>query len=256
MNYRKETIAIGAEKPFCILHVSDVHFSAGTTHAHNALVTQDIVETLRSDAAKPIGAVCMTGDLVSRKNTEESFADALTLMREMREIAPVLYSMGNHEFDWPAKKREAFLRELEDAGITVLDNRSVLLEGIRFTGLSLPQTIYKNEKGSYSGLAPVTPEMIAGCIGAHTQAPTVLLAHSPMGLPAYAAWGAQAVLSGHVHGGIVRLCGIGILSPERRFFPRYTKGIYREGSCTMQVSAGIGKFRINNPPEIVCVELT
>ena len=70
MNYRKETIAIGAEKPFCILHVSDVHFSAGTTHTHNALVTQDIVKTA-SNAAKPIGAVCMTGDLVSRKNTEE-----------------------------------------------------------------------------------------------------------------------------------------------------------------------------------------
>ena len=122
--------------------------------------------------------------------------------------------------------------------------------------MTLPQTVYKNPKGHYWDLEPVTPAMLCSCIGEKGDAPTVLLAHTPLGLDAYAQWGAQAVLSGHVHGGIVRVGKIGLLSPERRFLPLYTKGLYTEGGCTMNVSAGIGKFRLNNPAEVVMIDLS
>ena len=83
----------------------------------------------------------------------------------------------------------------------------------------------------------------------------MLLAHSPLGFAAYAEWGADVVLSGHIHGGIVRIRETGLLSPERKFLPRYTKGIFKENGCSMIVSAGIGKFRVNNPPEVICLDI-
>ena len=55
----------------------------------------------------------------------------------------------------------------------------------------------------------------------------LLLAHNPLFFSAYRRWGANLTLSGHVHGGMVRLPGVGgLLSPERRFFPQYDGGLY------------------------------
>lgn len=59
-------------------------------------------------------------------------------------------------------------------------------------------------------------------------------------------------MSGHIHGGIIRLPIVGgILSPERKFFPKYSLGEYKKGKTHMIVSAGIGKFRLFNPSEVV-----
>ena len=251
MELRRERIAfpVGGK----LLHISDVHFSKNTTHEHNQRVTEDILHLCRS--CEKADAICVTGDLVSRHYTRSSLSDGLHLLECLREIAPVFYSLGNHEMDWAQEERAEFIKAAQKCGITVLDNASADLCGIRFTGLSLPQTVYKNPKGHYWDLTPVTPELIERLVGNKGDLPTVLLAHTPLGMPAYAAWGAEAVLSGHVHGGIVRVGNTGLLSPERRFLPKFTKGIYREPHCTMNVSAGIGKFRLNNPAEIVFVEL-
>ena len=80
---------------------------------------------------------------------------------------------------------------------------------------------------------------------------TILLAHNPLLLDTYAAWGADLVLCGHVHGGLIRLpLAGGLLSPERKFFPKYDKGLYEKAGTKMYVSGGIGKPRFWNPPEI------
>ncbi|MDE6658347.1 MAG: metallophosphoesterase, partial [Oscillospiraceae bacterium] len=151
-----------------------------------------------------------------------------------------------------------FLRKCRNLGVFVLNNSSVFIQDIMFTGLTLPREVYKNQNGSYHNLTPVTEKLILSCIGACVSKPCVLLAHSPMGFEAYAKWGANIILSGHVHGGIIRMPIInGILSPERKFFPKYTKGVYQSEfykNCYMNVSAGIGKFRVNNPSEIICID--
>ena len=78
-----------------------------------------------------------------------------------------------------------------------------------------------------------------------------MLAHNPLLLDSYADWGADLVLCGHMHGGLIRLPFVGgMLSPERRFFPRYDKGLYQKKNTKMYVSGGIGKLRLGNPPEI------
>ena len=87
-----------------------------------------------------------------------------------------------------------------------------------------------------------------------------MLSHTPLAFRAYADWGADVTFSGHCHGGVIRLPFIGgILSPERKFFPRYTKGIYEldaeQGLAKLAVTAGLGKFRLNNPSEIMICTL-
>lgn len=252
MQTRREIIPIqGIPKKLRILHISDVHFSRATGHRNNAEISRKLLALC--DQFGAADAVCVTGDLVSRKYTPESFQDASALLRELRTRGRRLYfSLGNHEMDYPQEVRQAFLDSVPG---TVLDNAADLCEGVWFAGLTLPQTVYKNPKGGYRGLSDITCGMVEGLLGTCPGTPCVLLAHSPMGLHAYAQWGADAVLSGHVHGGIVRLGKTGFLSPERRFFPRYTKGLYREGNCTMNVSAGVGKFRMMNPAEVVCIEI-
>ena len=77
----------------------------------------------------------------------------------------------------------------------------------------------------------------------------------------YAAAGADLVLTGHAHGGQVRIPFIGgLIAPNQGLFPNYTEGIYHENNCDMVVSRGLGNsiipIRINNMPELVIVTLT
>ncbi len=248
-----------------LLHISDVHFSAGTTHEQNLRVIGDILALARQ--CRRIDAVCITGDLVSRKFSQESLDDAVLLVRRLREFLPsgeIFYSMGNHEMDLAAAVREKFKRRITQEGAVVLDNECHEVfwtwnensdDRICFVGLTLPQKVFKNPEGGYLKLEQVTVDMIESCVGACPQHPCILLAHTPLGLSAYAQWGADIVLAGHVHGGIVRFRGTGFLSPERRFLPQLTKGVYDENGCMMNVSAGIGKFRMNNPAEVVYLEI-
>ncbi len=234
-----------------MLHISDVHFSKATGHQKNADTIRKLLDLC--DRFDAVDVICITGDLVSRNCTPESFQDAAALLCALSKRAARLYlSLGNHEMDHAPDVRRKFLDSVP--GI-VLDNASDTFEGVQFSGITLPRSVYKNEQGGYSKLSTITLGMVENCIGASPDTPCVLLAHTPLGLDAYAAWGADLVLSGHVHGGIVRLGNIGFLSPERRFFPRYTKGIYRKDDCIMHVSAGIGKFRLCNPAEVVCIDL-
>lgn len=250
---RREAVELhGIRRTYRILLLSDVHFSCFTTRRHNMAVTQAILHRLHGR----IDGIFVTGDLISRKPGRTGVADALYLMQQLRGYADVYYSLGNHETDLPAADKEAWLRSLRRIGVIVLDNSSCTMGDLRITGLTLPGAVYRHRDGSFRDLMKITPRLVRRCAGSASAHPQILLAHNPLGLPAYAAWGADLVLSGHVHGGVVRLPVIGgLLSPERRFFPRYTRGLYTLGGCRMEVSAGIGKFRFDNPPEIVYLKL-
>ncbi len=89
----------------------------------------------------------------------------------------------------------------------------------------------------------------------------ILLAHNPLFIEEYSEWGADLVLSGHMHGGIVRIpiIGIGIVSPEDGYFPKYDAGKFKVNETTMIVNRGIGisssELRIFNKPEISLITL-
>ncbi len=253
---RQERIPLrGIRSAFRIVHLSDVHFSEATNLAQNEAVISEILRRVRQcERKEKIDLIAVTGDLVSRKPGLYGIPAALKLMALLREIAPVAFSLGNHETDLPAGQRAELLDGLRDRGVMVLNNASVTVSGLTFRGLTLPGDVYKGKHG-YCGLRPVTAELVQQCIGQVTH-PCVLLAHTPTGFPAYAQWGADVVLSGHMHGGIVRVPGIGgILSPERKFLPLYDIGLFQERGSILSLTAGIGKFRVCNPAEIVDLTL-
>ena len=107
-----------------------------------------------------------------------------------------------------------------------------------------------------------TPEELAAEIYAACGDPFwVLLAHrNNLFAPQYSLLGADLVISGHGHGGIIRLPFTdGLLSTNRTFFPSYTSGLYKENGSCLFVTRGLGNsgptFRLFNRPEVAVLTL-
>ena len=202
------------------------------------------------------------GDLFSRDETD--MKPKAAFMARLRSIAPTYYIVGNHELFQP-ECLQALCVKLGSLGVTVLRNGKATLskgsDSIDLYGLQLPLRYYINSDWSYWNLPVPSVEYLQKRLG--TPDPdrcSFLLAHDPFFFESYAQWGADVTFSGHCHGGIIRLPLIGgLLSPERKFFPRYTKGIYNSKAFgtdrKLVVTAGLGKFRLNNPSEILVCTL-
>lgn len=200
--------------------------------------------------------IVITGDLIDFQNTYVE--RSLNFVRGAVDIAPVYYVNGNHEACVSEYKelRESWL----ELGVTVLENQTVQLSKgdahINITGLTdtdFPDANYPLttlEKRVRREMEPIFVD----------EGYTLLLAHRPEYFPIYVEFGADLALTGHAHGGQVRLPFTdGLFAPSQGVFPKYTSGPYRDGDTTMIVSKGIGNstfpFRVNNPPEIVLVTL-
>ena len=235
---------------FRILHLSDLH-TKRFGKDYSRLI--DRIVPLHPDI------IFFTGDLISR--TEKKYANKVLLMKRLMEIAPVYYSLGNHEVD-NRETAEKLANELVDIGVHVLVNSKEILTResaqIEIYGLALESYFFKNPTGDFKQLPPVTTAAITELWGKKTDNMfSVLLAHSPLPFSEYEKWGADIVFSGHMHGGIIRIpfTKRGLLSPERKFFPDFTEGVFRKFGANMVVSRGLGKLRIFNPSEIVLVSL-
>ncbi len=108
------------------------------------------------------------------------------------------------------------------------------------------------------------PDLIAKKLfevkGAEKDRFQILIAHNPQYFKEYAGWGADLTLSGHVHGGIVRLPLLGgVVSPSLALFPKYSGGRYQQAGRTMILSRGLGTHTINvrmfNPGEVSLIEI-
>jgi len=213
---------------------------------HNCRLIQTV-------AAQHPELIVITGDLVSR--TVSDLTETAHLMHALRQIAPVLAVTGNHEADLPPTLFLQFRQTAQDCGITLLENETVRIGAWQFAGLHLSPDYYRGGgMFGFKGKRICTANTLTRHLG-KCSPHTVLLAHNPLSFPAYAEWGAALTLSGHVHGGAVRLPYVGgLLSPERTFFPRYDKGMFRIGTHRMIVSGGLGKLRLFNPPEILIIQ--
>lgn len=232
-------------QPRRLLLVSDLHCSKTTGQAH-WLAKQ--ARALQPDY------ILLAGDMVSRDCRE--FAPIAGVFRALASAAPTYYSLGNHELDLPRREQTMLRTAVRQSGVVLLDNETAAPEPtLHICGASLKRRIYRDEKGGFRHLAQYTAAELTAAVGTHDGF-TVLLAHNPFFLHSYAAWGAGLVVSGHVHGGAVRLPGLGgVLSPERVFFPPYSRGLYQENRTTMLVSGGLGKLRLFNAPQICLLEL-
>lgn len=232
---------------FRLVQVSDLHnVSFGDGNA-------ELLE--RVEQAQP-DCIALTGDLVDSRHTDVDAA--LSFASEAAKIAPTYYVTGNHEArleEW-----EQLLTGLEEAGVTILQNESILLEregqSIVLAGVEDPSfhddpLLHDTEGVFERNLESLSPEE-----GRYT----ILLSHRPEFFDLYEKLGFDLVLTGHAHGGQFRLPGIGGLwAPGQGLFPEYDAGLYQQGGTAMAVSRGLGNslfpFRVNNRPEIVAITL-
>ena len=190
---------------------------------------------------------------------------ALACVKELVKIAPVYYANGNHEERMKLKPQKydqsyALYREkLLNLGVHLLENESTVLSDeskVRLTGLEIPLECYTHLKRR---------EMPEGAIkerigNRDPEAFQVLLVHNPSYMKEYLAWGADLILSGHLHGGMVRIPGIGgVIGPDFVLFPKYSGEMRRVGDQTVIVSKGLGThtihIRLFNPAEVVVLSL-
>ena len=223
-----------------------------------------LLETVRK--VKP-DAVLFGGDGMVAKRGNSDVRIPLALLTELAKEFPVYCGNGNHESRMLWKSEiygetyENYRTALENAGIRYLSNEAADLDSdIRIYGLDLPKSAYLPRSGEIpEGLLKETlgePDPEKFCL---------LLAHSPLFFEEYAAWGADLALSGHFHGGIIRLPLVGgVMTPQYQFFYPRCAGYFelpgkeREKS-RMIVGRGLGthsiNIRLNDKPQVVVVRL-
>ncbi len=228
---------------FKIAQISDLH------NAEFGTDNQKLIDILKSEAPD---AIVITGDLIDARRTNTEIAESFA--RRCMEIADCYYVPGNHEARLGGTY-DAFESALIADGVNVLRNGSVRIrkgmDAIRIVGVDDP---------AFAKASDAITNLDAALEALSSDDFTILLAHRPELIDEYSKWGIDLVLSGHAHGGQIRLPGIGgLYAPGQGFFPKYTSGNYTVGDTEMIVSRGIGNsafpLRVNDRPEVVIVTL-
>ena len=216
----------------------------------------DYVKKLKPDY------IFITGDLIDRNRT--NLKRAVLLIEGIQRLAPIYYVTGNHE--WQSEKAGTILlNELKKLDVHILHDEKIFLyrkdQRVQVIGMDDPYIFRSREGKKYDRVT--SREFLKRFFSVSREREkeyTILLSHRPEFMHFYQKAKINLVFSGHAHGGQIRIPGIGgILSPHQGFFPKYAEGLVKEGETKMIVSRGLGNscfpFRINNPPELVIVEL-
>lgn len=237
--YTYESEKLGAELDgYRIVQISDLH------NAEFGKENKKLLETIRSCSPD---IIVITGDLVDSNHT--NVERAVAFVKEAVKIAPVYYVTGNHEYWLDPSENEQMMQGILAAGAYDLDDEAVRIE-----------------KGDSSFLLVglddqhLSDETLKNLLQEQKNELSIVLAHEPQYLQNYANAGAELVLTGHAHGGQIRLPFVGgIVAPDQGFLPEYTSGQYNSADTEMIVSRGLGNsiipVRLFNYPEVVCVEL-
>ena len=195
--------------------------------------------------------ICIDGDLFDEHT---DLAMLPPLLRGLCAIAPVYYVTGNHE--WRVPGLRGILAQMRACGVTVLqDDWRVLRRGE-------DALIVAGTDDPCGPAERKTPAELIADIRAEAgeAAFLLLLTHRNDQLPQWSALGVQAVLAGHCHGGVVRLPFVGgLFGTDRRLFPAWDAGLYRQGETALYVSRGLGytnvHFRLFNRSEVAVIVL-
>ena len=237
--YTYESEKLGADLDgYRIVQISDLH------NAEFGKENKKLLETIRSCSPD---IIIITGDLVDSNHT--NVERAVAFVKEAVKIAPVYYVTGNHEYWLDPSENEQMMQGILAAGAYDLDDEAVRIE-----------------KGDSSFLLVglddqhLSDETLKNLLQEQKNELSIVLAHEPQYLQNYANAEADLVLTGHAHGGQIRLPFVGgIVAPDQGFLPEYTSGQYNSADTEMIVSRGLGTsiipVRLFNYPEVVCVEL-
>jgi predicted MPP superfamily phosphohydrolase len=228
-------VSVGIGGPLTVALLSDIHF--------DPLFETDYLEQVvaRTNQLAP-DLLLYAGDFVSR--SADRLADLGDILRQGKARMGCFAILGNHDHWVGADQVEA---ALTSAGITVLRNRSVPLPGRAnwyLTGLE-----------SYWAGAPSTASLMATPAAARH----LMLVHEPDSFDLLNDSRIALQLSGHTHGGQVRLPFAGaIVLPS--WGKNYQAGLYTQADRRLYVNRGIGTvgkhYRVNCRPEITLLTLT
>ena len=212
--------------------------------------------------------ILIGGDMMickGRKNIQTAVELICSLSKKYR----VCCGNGNHETRMKRKTQiygkqyEEYVRTLRSCGVIYLEDEKVTLplkkidnSKITVSSVDLDRCYYKKFR---------TPAMDVEYLNrklgkADSRHPQILLLHSPLYFKTAAEWGSDLVLSGHFHGGTIRLPLLGaLMSPQLQIFPKYAEGNFAEYGSQMIVSRGLGthsiNIRINNRPQLVVIAI-
>ncbi len=248
----------GLDRPLRVAQLTDIHWDhRGTVHWPLIAEAIDLINREQVDL------VALTGDFVSKATDPiHELAPALGKIQSKEGIFAVL---GNHD-NVLVDSNRIITRALTQANITVLENRWTEVAGLAIAGT-----------GDLWG-GPYEPERIFTSL--RGRKPTLLLAHNPDGFWSLKEERVDVQLSGHTHGGQVRIGPWTVLSSSELFWPQLAKvlgerhlsdifprkithtqswaGKFQQGNNQLYVSRGLGRFlrlSIGCPPEVTFFEL-
>lgn len=237
-----------------IIQLSDIHSKEFGKE------NQKLIEKIEKENPD---CIVLTGDMVNA--TDTNFESLYQLVKKLTQKYPVYFIEGNHEQDLKQNVLQELLQKIQKEDVIVLDNEKKEIEKqgshINIYGLWYNLRYYRDIRNEYQKDYYFSEEKIKELLGeAKNNEFNLLLTHNPMYVDSYTKWGADLTLTGHVHGGMIRLPFVGgIFSPERNFFPLYDAGKYTANEKEMIVSRGIGNgkngFRFLNNPEVVSITL-
>jgi len=200
--------------------------------------------------------IALAGDIIDDVvpvNGAKLFFEAI------KDIAPIYYVTGNHE-SW-LDDLDSIKKLIRSYGVNLLENdyKEVNINGVNLViaGVEDPETI-KHTRAELSWYKEIE-DAFSSIDESNTY--KILLSHRPEEVNFYNSLPFDIVLSGHTHGGQVRIPFIlnGLLAPHQGLFPKYAGGLYEMENYTHVVSRGVSFSpwlpRVFNPPEIVVVDI-
>lgn len=198
--------------------------------------------------------IVLTGDIIDRN--DDDLETTLQLIETICSLnKDIYYIKGNHEND--NRLYNDFKTEMLNMGIIILENETSTLEisGNMINVIGLMDTPYEDEELEYriSKYEKTVKNL-------NLDYYNLLLIHSPNNVKELIIGSEDLVLSGHTHGGQIRLPIIGsIMAPGQGFFPKLDKGIYQFGNTILYIDSGLGNslapIRTFNPVQFTNVTI-
>lgn len=255
-HYNIQSTKIKNIKPRKILLLSDLH---------NCKYGKNNEKLLRAICEEAPDMILIAGDMLVGKQGVSTEV-AKELVEKLPEICDTYYGNGNHEQRMKENVEkynnayEDYHTYLQKKGVVFLENDKVEMMWedcpVNVWGLEIPRKSYEK-----FCKVSIPDGFIEDTLGkANDNKYNILIAHNPLFVKDYIEWGADLIVSGHLHGGVARIpFWRGVISPQGGLFPKYSGEMKREGNTSIVVSKGIGihtiPIRFFNPAEIVVLHV-
>lgn len=238
-----------------LIFITDVHDKEfGSANAK-------LFEAIRR--VRPDG-ILIGGDVMVTKGIG-SLDVTFRLLEGVTAIAPVFYSLGNHETrlrmerEIYGNKYEELMHRADELGVTMVVDRTAAFGELDISGVNLHSDFYK--KLLLEKPVQMPKQYLMEKLGeADSERFQILMMHSPMYFKECREWGADLTLSGHFHGGTIRIPGLGgVMTPQLQFFIPWCAGTFCQDGKWMAVGRGLGthsiNIRLNDMPQLLVIRL-